>query len=50
MFRNLWIRDKAVHNMKSRVRTKDEPVSKLYARKLRLNNRKGNRLKGKKAI
>jgi hypothetical protein len=36
--------------MKSRVRMKDEPVPKLYARKLQLNDRKRNRLKGGKAI
>jgi hypothetical protein len=50
MYRNLRTLDKVVHNMKSRVRTKVEPVPKLCARKLRLNDRKGNRLKGDKAI
>jgi hypothetical protein len=48
MYRNLRTRDNVVHNMKSRVRTKVEPVSKLCARKLRLNDRKGTDLKGKR--
>jgi hypothetical protein len=50
MYRNLRTRNKAVHNMKSMVGTKVEPAPKLRARKLRLNGRKRNRLKGEKAI
>jgi hypothetical protein len=45
MYRNLRNRDEAVHNMKSMVGTKVEPVPKLCARKLRLNSRKGTDLK-----
>jgi hypothetical protein len=48
MNRNLRTQNKVVHNMKSMVRTKVEPVPKLRARKLRLNGRKRNRLKGKR--
>jgi hypothetical protein len=50
MSRNLQTRNKVVHNMKSMVGTKVEAVPKLRARKLRLNGRKRNRLKGEKAI
>jgi hypothetical protein len=50
MYRNLWTRDEAVQNVKSRVRTKVEPVPKLRARELRLSSRKRNRLKEEKAI
>jgi hypothetical protein len=50
MYRNLQTRNKAIHNMKSIVETKVEPVPKLHARKLRLSGRKRNRLKGEKAI
>jgi hypothetical protein len=50
MYRNLWIQNKVVHNMKSMVGTKVEPAPKLLARKLRLSGRKTNRLKGEKAI
>jgi hypothetical protein len=50
MCRNLWTRDEVVHNMESRVRTKVEPVPKLCTKKLRLNDRKRNRLKEEKTI
>jgi hypothetical protein len=43
-------KDEAVYNMESRVRTKVEPVPKLCAKKLRLNDRKRNRLKEEKTI
>jgi hypothetical protein len=50
MYRNLQTRDKAVHNVESRIGTKVEPVLKLCERELRLSSRKRNRLKEKKAI
>ena len=50
MYRNLQTRNEAVHNMKSMVGTKVEPVPKLRARKLWLSSRKRNRLKEEKAI
>jgi hypothetical protein len=50
MYRNLRTRDEAVHNMESRVGTKDESAPKVRARKLRLTSRKRNRLKEEKAI
>jgi hypothetical protein len=50
MCRNLQTWDEVVHNMESRVRTKVEPMPKLYTRKLRLNSRKRNRLKEEKTI
>jgi hypothetical protein len=50
MYRNLRTRNEAVHNMKSMIVTKVEPVPKLRARKLRLSSRKRNRLKEEKAI
>jgi hypothetical protein len=37
-----------MHNMKSMVGMKDEPVPKLCARELRLSSRKGTDLKRKK--
>jgi hypothetical protein len=49
MCRNLRTRMK-LYNMESRVRTKVEPVPKLCAKKLRLNDRKRNRLKEEKTI
>jgi hypothetical protein len=36
--------------MKSTVREKDEPVSKLPVEKLRLSSEKWNRLKGEKVV
>jgi hypothetical protein len=50
MYKKLRTRDEAVHNIESRVGTKVDPASKLHARKLRLRNRKRNRLKEEKAI
>jgi hypothetical protein len=40
MYMNLRIWDKAVHDMKSAVQEKDEPMPKLLAEKLRLNRGK----------
>jgi hypothetical protein len=48
MYRNLPTQNKAVHNMKTMVGTKVEPVPKLRAMKLRINGRKRNRLKGER--
>ena len=42
MYRNLRTRSEAIHNMKSVVGTKVEPVPKLLAGKLRLRSRKRN--------
>jgi hypothetical protein len=50
MYRNLWTRDEAEHNMEIRVGKKVEPAPKLRARELRLSSRKRNRLKEEKAI
>jgi hypothetical protein len=50
MYRNLWTRDKTVHNMKSMVETKVDTAPKLHARELRLSGIKSNQLKGEKAI
>jgi hypothetical protein len=50
MYRNLRTWDKVVHDMKSVIREKDEPVPKLPEEKLRLDNGKSNRLKGEKAV
>jgi hypothetical protein len=38
MYRNLWTRDEAVHNVQSRVGMKVEPVPKLRERELRLSS------------
>jgi hypothetical protein len=48
MYRNLQTRSEAIHNMKSVVGTKVEPVPKLRAWKLRLSIRKWNRPKEEK--
>jgi hypothetical protein len=40
MYRNLRTWDKAVHDMKSAVQEKDEPMPKLLVEKLRLSNGK----------
>jgi hypothetical protein len=40
MYRNLQTWDKIVHDMKSAVREKDEPVPKLPVKKLRFINGK----------
>jgi hypothetical protein len=40
MYRNLRTWDEAIYNMKSAVREKDESVSKLSVKKLRLNDGK----------
>jgi hypothetical protein len=50
MYMNLRTLDEAVYNMESRVGRKVEPAPKLRTRELRLNSRKRNRLKEKKAI
>jgi hypothetical protein len=50
VYRNLRTQNEDVHNMKSMIETKVEPVPKLRARKFRLNGRKRNRLKWEKAI
>jgi hypothetical protein len=44
----LW--DEAVHDVKSAVQEKDEPVPKLPVEKLRISSEKWNRLKGEKAL
>jgi hypothetical protein len=40
MYRNLQTWDEVVHDMKSAVREKDEPVPKLPVKKLRLSGGK----------
>jgi hypothetical protein len=40
MYRNLWTWDKAVHDMKSVVQEKDEPMPKLLVEKLLLGSGK----------
>jgi hypothetical protein len=50
MYRNLRTWDEVVHDMKSAVREKDEPVPKLLVRKLRISGEKWNQLKGEKAV
>jgi hypothetical protein len=50
MYRNLQTLNEAIHNMKSMIGTKDEPVPKLRVGKLRLSSRKRNRLNEEKAI
>jgi hypothetical protein len=50
IYRDLRPLDEAVHDMKSMVREKDEPVPKLPVEKLRLSSEEWNRLKGKKAV
>jgi hypothetical protein len=40
MYRNLRTWDEVVHDMKSAVQEKDEPVPKLLVKKLRLSNGK----------
>jgi hypothetical protein len=48
MNRYLRTQVKSIHDVKSRVRTKVEPVPKLCARKFQFNSRKRNRLKEEK--
>jgi hypothetical protein len=48
MYRNLRTQSEAIHNMKTVVGTKVEPVPKLRAGKLRLSIRKRNRPKEEK--
>jgi hypothetical protein len=48
MYRDLQTWDKAIHDMKSTVQEKDEPMPKLPVEKLRLSSGKRNRLKGGK--
>jgi hypothetical protein len=48
IYRDLRPWDEAVHDMKSVVQEKDEPVLKLPVEKLRLSSEKWNRLKGKR--
>jgi hypothetical protein len=50
MYRNLRAWDEAIHNMKSAVQEKDESVSKLPVKKLRLNDGKWNQLRGEKVV
>jgi hypothetical protein len=50
MYRNLRTWDEVVHDMKSAVREKNEPVPKLPVEKLRLSGEKRNRLKGEKVV
>jgi hypothetical protein len=50
MYRNLRTWDEVVHDMKSAVREKDEPMPKLPVKKLRLSDGKWNRLKGEKVV
>jgi hypothetical protein len=50
MNRYLRTRAKTIHDVKSMVETKDDVAPKLRAGELRLNGRKGNRLKGEKVI
>jgi hypothetical protein len=40
MYRNLRTWDEVVHDMKSAVREKDDPVPKLLVKKLRLSDGK----------
>jgi hypothetical protein len=50
MYRNLRTWDEVIHDMKSAVRVKDEPVPKLPVKKLRLSGGKWNQLKGEKVV
>jgi hypothetical protein len=50
MYTNLRTWDEIIHNTKTVVREKDEPVLKLPVEKLRLSGGKRNRLKGEKAV
>jgi hypothetical protein len=50
MNRYLRTRVESIYNVKSMVMTKAGVAPKVRARELRLNGRKGNRLKGEKAI
>jgi hypothetical protein len=50
MHRYLRTRVKSTYDVKSMIVTKVGVAPKLRVRKLQLNNRKRNRLKGKKAI
>jgi hypothetical protein len=50
MYKNLRTWDKVIHDIKSTVRVKDEPVPKLPVKKLRLSGGKWNRLKGEKVV
>jgi hypothetical protein len=50
MDRYLQIQDKSIYNGRSMIVMKVVVAPKLYARELRLNRRKGNRLKREKAI
>jgi hypothetical protein len=50
MYRSLRTWDEIVHNTKSVVREKDEPVPKLPLEKHRLSGGKRNRLKGEKVV
>jgi hypothetical protein len=50
MYRNLRTWNEVVHNTKSVVREKDEPVPKPPVEKLRLSGGKRNRLKGEKVV
>jgi hypothetical protein len=50
MYRNLQTWNEVVHNMESMIEAKVESISQLCTRKLRLSNRKRNRLKEEKAI
>jgi hypothetical protein len=50
MDRYLRTQDKSIYDEKSMIVTKVSVALKLHARKLRLNRRKRNRLKGKKTI
>ena len=50
MDRYLRTQDKSIHNEKSMIVTKVVVAPKLHARKLWLNHRKRNQLKGERAI
>jgi hypothetical protein len=50
MYRNLRTWDKVVHDMKSAVQEKDEPMPKLLVEKLWISSGKWNRLKGEKVV
>jgi hypothetical protein len=50
MDRYLRTQDKSIHDGRSMVMTKVAAAPKLRSRELRLNCRKGNRLKGERAI
>jgi hypothetical protein len=50
MDRYLWTQDKSIHDGRSMVMMKVAAAPKPRSRELRLNHRKGNRLKGERVV